>query len=210
MKSVLPSAALLAVIAATPALADGWRGDGLYGSVKGGWTKPENQDFDNIGTEVEFDDGWTGSAAIGAKHGNMRVELEGLHQEANVKSVNTNGVATGPGDETKLTAAMVNGYYDFKNSSYWTPYVGVGAGYGRVKANSYNPAGGANAIDDDDGVLAYQGMAGVAYEFNPCWSFTGEYRYVGSTDADLTTAGGTNVNTRYQSHNLLAGVRYTF
>ena len=185
-KSVFAATAMAfgLVAVAGAAQADVWSRDGVYGSVKGGATQAQDQSFG-----VEYDTGFTGSAAVGKKFGNYRAEVEGIYQESDGDVL---GVVDG---ETTFYGAMANGYYDFANSTRFTPYVGAGVGYGKVRYNIDNVG---SASED---TLAYQGIAGVGYELNPCWSLTGEYRYIGTTKA---------ADTRYQSHSALAGVRYTF
>lgn len=208
MKFAVLTTGLMAV-AATSAMAQesmhGWAAsNGIYGSVKGGWTKAEDQKFDNTGVKSDMEDGWGASAAVGKTYGNMRAEVEGLYLTNDVNNADVNGVTAGSGGDTELSAAMVNGYYDFKNSSPVTPYVGAGVGYGKLDVNGHAVAGVSNISGDDD-VMAYQAMAGVGYELNPCWTLTGEYRYVGTTKADI---GSTDV--RYKNHAVMAGLRYTF
>jgi OmpA-OmpF porin, OOP family len=163
--------------------AEGWSRDGLYAGVKAGATQAQNQSFN-----TEYDAGFTGGAFVGKKMGNYRAELEGIYEESDVDGANRT---------TEFSGALVNGYYDFKNASRFTPYVGAGIGYGKVRYSS--DTAGVNSSSED--ALAYQGVAGVGYELNPCWTLTGEYRYLGTTEAG---------DTRYQSHSALAGVRYSF
>jgi opacity protein-like surface antigen len=186
MKNAMFAAAVLSaglVAIAGSASADMLSRDGLYATVKGGVTQPQDQSFG-----VEYDTGFTAGAALGKKFGNYRAEIEGIYEESD-----TDGGA----GKTEFSGAMVNGYYDFKNSSFFTPYVGVGAGYGHLRYHS--DVAGVNSVSED--TLAYQGIAGVGYELNPCWTLTGEYRYVGTTEA---------ADTRYQSHSAIAGLRYSF
>jgi opacity protein-like surface antigen len=174
------SAGLVAV--AGSAAAEGLTSD-MYAGVKGGVTQAQDQSFG-----VEYDTGFTGGAFVGKKMGNYRAEVEGIYEQSDTDGFD---------GKTEFSAAMVNGYYDFKNSSFFTPYVGVGAGYGHVRYSS-DVAGVDSASED---TFAYQGIAGVGYELNPCWTLTGEYRFVGTTEAG---------DTRYQSHSALAGLRYSF
>lgn len=166
--------------------AEGWSRDGVYAGVKAGATQPQNQSF-----EAEYDTGFTGGAFVGKKMGNYRAELEGIYEQSDAEIL---GAIEG---KTKFSGAMVNGLYDFKNASRFTPYVGAGIGYGKVRYSS--DTAGVDSSSED--TLAYQGIAGVGYELNPCWTLTGEYRYLGTTKAG---------DTRYQSHSALAGVRYSF
>ncbi len=186
MKNALFAVTVLSagfVAAAGSASADMLSRDGMYATVKGGVTQAQDQSFN-----TDYDAGFTGGAAVGKQIGNYRAEVEGIYEESDTD---------GAGGDTQFYGAMVNGYYDFKNASLFTPYVGAGVGYGKVRYSS--DVAGVNSTSED--TMAYQGIAGVGYELNPCWTLTGEYRYVGTTKA---------ADTRYQSHSALAGVRYSF
>lgn len=188
MKKSVFAATVMAVglvAVAGAAQADAWSRDGMYATVKGGVTQAQDQSFG-----VEYDTGFTGGAAVGKKFGNYRAELEGIYEESDVDVSGLDG-------KTEFYGAMANGYYDFANTTRFTPYVGAGIGYGKVRYSS--DTAGVDSTSED--TLAYQGIAGVGYELNPCWTLTGEYRYVGTTKA---------ADTRYQSHSALAGLRYTF
>lgn len=180
----LLSAGLLAAVAA-PAFAQSgsWMANnGMYVSAKGGYT--QGQDISG----VELDGGWSGTAAVGGKYFGHRMEVEGIYQESDI---DTSGV----GGETQFYGAMVNAYHDFENSTAFTPYLGAGAGYGKVRFSD-TAAGSA-----DEDVFAFQGIAGVGYQLDPCWTLTGEYRYIGTEEKN---------DARYQSHSALVGARYTF
>lgn len=212
MAVALGSAASVATVA--PAMAEGWMPkDGIYGSVKGGaaWVDDHSYDGGGLGpVETKLDDGLLGTAAIGMKRGMMRYELEGVRSEADVKAHTVNGVSAGGGGKTELTAAMANVYVDLGQYGGFKPYVGGGAGYARVGFKGYDTPGTGEFLDDNDDVLAYQGMAGVSYDLNPCWALTAEYRYIGTNDAEVTTTAGTNTSMSYDSNNVLIGARYTF
>lgn len=172
-----------AVLVTGAANAEGWSRDGLYAGVKAGVTQPQDQS-----EGVSYHTGYTGGAFVGKKMGNYRAELEGIYEQTDVD---------GEAIETQFSGVMVNAFYDFKNASRFTPYLGAGVGYGHVRYHS--DIAGESSTDED--TLAYQGIAGVGYELNPCWTLTGEYRFLGTTKAG---------DTRYQSHSALAGVRYSF
>ncbi len=187
MKKQMLAATVMAagIVVAGAANAEGWNRDGVYATVKGGATQAQNQSF-----EAEYDTGFTAGAAVGKKFGNVRAELEGIYEQSDLD-------VTGVDGKTEFYGAMANGYYDFNNSTRFTPYVGAGLGYGKLRYSS--DTAGVDSSSED--TLAYQGIAGVGYELNPCWTLTGEYRYVGTTKA---------ADTRYQSHSAVAGLRYTF
>jgi len=189
-----------------------WNNDGVYVRGEGGWTNIDDNSFatgaGTVSNKYE-DDGYSYGAAIGMKKGPMRYELEGLHQESDVKSNSLAGAPlAGSGGTAELNAAMANVYYDFGNGRL-KPYIGGGAGIAEMKMDNIS-GGGATLMDDSDSVLAYQGMAGVSYQLNPCWSVNAEYRYVGTNDAELTTPGGATSKVAYDSNNVMLGLTYKF
>jgi len=221
MKHSLKLSVALAGVAAmgeaTAAQADSWATgwmpkDGIYGSVKGGasWVDDHSYTTGLGSTETKLETGTIGSVAIGARNGMMRYELEGLRQDSDVKSHSAAGVAVGGSGESELTAAMANVYVDFGERLGVKPYIGGGIGYGHVNFKDYSATGTGQFLDDSDNVLAYQGIAGVAYDINPCWAVTAEYRYIGTNDAEVATSAGTNTKVSYDSNNVLVGLRYTF
>ena len=112
-------------------------------------------------------------------------------------------------------ALMANGYYDFLNSSAFTPYVGVGVGAARLSLNDVGFTTPFNfTASASDWQFAYQGIAGVRYAFNPTWSLNLDYRYFATLDPTF------NVNffglahfsqkMEYHTHNIMLGLAYHF
>ena len=157
----------------------------------------------NIDTEAEFDIGPAGRIALGhAYDGGWRAELE---LGARLSDIDSVGASNGSGDVLAINA-MVNGYYDVDLGGHFTPYVGLGIGAIRVDADGVSPVSGSR-IDDDDVAFAYQGILGGAYAIDHNWSVTADYRYLASTDLDLSTASGTDVDPTYRSHSVFLGIR---
>ena len=102
---------------------------------------------------------------------------------------------------------MANGYYDFELNAPFKPYVGVGVGFGFVRAELEDVFGFTD--DDTDVGFAYQLMTGVAFDLSPRSAITLGYRYFGTTDPDVNV-GGANFQTEFTSHEFLAGVRFQF
>jgi len=122
-------------------------------------------------------------AAVGthvAPH--VRLEGEYLHSDADFER---------GGGDSSANIGMVNAYYDFGNVRSFTPYVGVGVGYGR-----FEPTGG----HDDD--MTYSATAGVSKEFSPGLVGEVSYKFLGAPN--LTIAG---TDTGFRSNYLGAGLR---
>jgi opacity protein-like surface antigen len=117
------------------------------------------------------------TSAVGyAFNQNFRVDLEYGYQEADIDriaGVNVDGAAS-----LTVHTALANGYYNFKNSTQITPFIGAGVGAAFLEGN----LGSASASDT---VLAYQGTAGASYSVNDHLAVTGSYRYLDTEDGAL-------------------------
>jgi OOP family OmpA-OmpF porin len=119
--------------------------------------------------------------------------------------------ATGSIDSIGL---MLNGYYDFLNSSAWTPYLGGGIGAAHLAVTDAGiPALSSFTASARDWQFAYQGIAGVRYSFTPSISASLDYRYFATTDPKFTLAtplGTVSAKTEYHTHNIMLGLAYHF
>ena len=104
---------------------------------------------------------------------------------------------------------MGNLIWEYDNPSGIYPYIGAGLGGARVSANDFSNLGGA-ALDDSDVVLAYQGIAGVAFALNPRLSLTAEYKYFRTSDPEFENANNARVTMDYANHSAVIGLRYRF
>ena len=137
------------------------------------------------------------TSAVGyAFNQNFRVDLEYGYQEADIEKiagVNVDGAAS-----LTVHTALANGYYNFKNSTKITPFIGGGVGAAFIEGN----LGSASASDT---VLAYQGTAGAFYAVNEHLAVTGSYRYLDTED------GALGIQKASFSDNLVRlGMAYTF
>ncbi|QDT11625.1 outer membrane protein [Planctomycetes bacterium K23_9] len=98
---------------------------------------------DAIGGAPTYDlqEGSLGRYAIGMGNGNYRMELElGIHR--NTIDETKSGSGPRSGDRLKVdgyrrsTTFMLNGFYDFQNSTFWTPYLKTGVGISHNVAKS--------------------------------------------------------------------------
>lgn len=158
-------------------------------------------------TEIEY--GFNGKAKL---DGNMNYFISNdtaAYPPANI----------GYKSEIKSQFVMANLYYDFNTGSDWTPYVGAGLGYARVKAdNSVNYAGQAMSLSKSSNNFAWNLTAGLSYQVTDDLVIDASYRYIdyGKVDTsgrfDLGQKYHHDVNTRskVRSNELNIGVRYTF
>ncbi|WP_029008542.1 OmpA family protein [Azospirillum halopraeferens] len=187
--------------------------EGFYIGAGGGLNWTRDADFREATTgfedDVEFDMGGAVSLSAGYKSAmGLRGELEFNWRWSNdIDKVN--GISPGAfgvdGDISSL-AFMGNVLYDIETGTGFTPYIGVGAGIARVKLDLDSPAG---SFKDHDWTFAYQGIAGVAYNFTNNLALTADYRYFATLDPKFSDAG-TTIEGEYRNHTVMVGLRYTF
>lgn len=163
-----------------------------------------------------YDAGFAGSVALGYRIADqLRIEVEGLYQSNDMNKVNVSfsGVEFGnvPSfsvpfkGERERTAFLINGYYDFKNSTAFTPYItaGMGGYHLRLKRQF-------GSLENDLD-FAWQAGAGINYKLNDRISFDLKYRYFGGADAELQSPSGFS-SRLYEvgDHQIMAGIRVGF
>jgi len=160
---------------------------GGYASVKAGANSIQDNHGENLDTGYSFD------GALGYHYApQVRFEGEVGYQHAKGDGRNVIGTLT----------VMANGYYDFNNLGAWstvlTPYLGLGLGAAHQEL-SVN--GGGNSSFE----FAYSATAGASYALTKQVAITAEYKYLGTTEIDTVPN-----RFEYNSHNFLAGLRYSF
>jgi opacity protein-like surface antigen len=103
-------------------------------------------------------------------------------------------------DETRLmsTILLVNGYYDIRTGTAFTPYLGGGVGFAvnqltRSDSSTDSGAAGNFTVSNHTTGVKFAGaaMAGLTYDINSIVSLDVGYRYlfIGGTDKDLAIHG---------------------
>jgi len=172
-------AASAAALFALPAAAQGM--EGLYvqgnlgyslaGSADVDITVTDGTDTETASGEVDLDNGWLVSGALGTSLGGVRVEGEVLYT--------SNDLADTDDEDLEFTdvtvtqwAVMANALYDFALGGV-TPYVGAGIGYGSTNLEVEDG-------DLDDAGLAWQLRGGVTFGEAVKWDIG--YRYLNFAD----------------------------
>ena len=103
----------------------------------------------------------------------------------------------------------MNLQYRFKNTSRFTPYLGVGAGFTTPHVEVQNTAQTSTTFEYQFGGPAVLGLIGVSTEINENWSVFTEFKsaYV-MIDADLQNGG--SLSTNIVSNQFILGVSYKF
>ena len=115
--------------------------------------------------------------------------------------------------ELKSQSLMLNGYYDFKNTSKFTPYVSAGVGVTRVK-NATQAFFEPENMTDTDNSFTWAAGLGVAYKVTENVALDLGYRYVDAGEVEFNNypIEGINFKTTADlvSHDYSLGIRYNF
>ena len=140
---------------------------------------------------VSYDAGYAVSGTVGVALDNgLRFENELTWRQASPR----NG-----SDDMWAIGWLVNGWYDLRNSSAWTPYIGGGFGLGRAHVSS------PGHVDHTGSGIAYQAGGGTLVKLQQNMSLDLGYRYFGVSD---TSSGLSNAD--LVGSTFLAGVRFSF
>jgi opacity protein-like surface antigen len=173
-------------------------------------TRLTDDDLDNYVVNSQYDAGYAAGLAVGYQFSErFRVEMEAFYQE-NTLNFTLNDTAGSPvitvASERMRAAFLLNGYYDFKNTTLFTPYItaGIGANHVEFKADEVGTTG--NILD-----VAYQVGAGVNCKITDRLSLDVKYRYFSGADPQLHRTDGSTLSLfEVGDHQVMFGVRMTF
>jgi len=188
------------VLSISAVRADEGSSEGFYISVAAGpsW-RNDATSTPNTGaqsSEAAYDAGYRVAGSVGCDFNPIRADLEIGYSENDVDSqthplINGGNAVDGQGDGSANTY-LVNGYYDFHNSTSFTPFAGVGVGTAKLSSND---ASANNALftttDDSDWVFAWGATAGLAYALTERFDLTAEYKFLWTGDPEMTDSAGT-------------------
>jgi len=185
--------------------------EGLYMSGNIGFAMASDSDLTDstvpgITVNTEFDTGLAFGAALGYDFNRFRVEGEISYQKNDIDKISAQGVFFDATGDAVALSFLINGYYDFINSSAFTPYVSAGAGFAQVEFNDLNISSlGFSGSKDEDTVFAYQIGIGVGYAVTEKVTIDVKYRYFGTEDSEYDTT-----EAEFASNNFLFGMRINF
>ena len=207
--AVILGAAMTAALVAGAGAASA---QGFYLKGFGGWTIPQNNDFQLndrvLGTSgssgLDYDSGYIVGAAAGYEvNPHVAVEFEYAYRNSDATLKNTGGSS----GEVQSNAYMANAIYKFDGigpNGAFKPYLGAGIGTADQK---FEPDGFGSL--DGDYNFAYQFITGVAYDVAPNWTLNGEVRYFGITDQTLENDDYGFKNS-YSTFDAIVGATYHF
>lgn len=140
-----------------------------------------------------FDRNWRAEAELGFR-GNKIDRLES---------------GGGNGGHVDNFSLMGNVLYDVDTGTPWTPYLGAGAGLVKYSAHGMAPTA-TTSLNDSDTQFAYQGIAGIGYQFTPSTQFFLDYHYLRSLDPTVQSSNGTHLSTDNANNTVMIGIRYSF
>src|SRR3954447_23744064 len=180
----LKKALLAATILALPVAAQAQPVSGLYVGAGAGVNFMQESKFNALGygAKIETKPGMVAVGSLGWGFGNgLRAEVEGNYRTNDVdKSKVSGGGTVGGRGSIANYGVMANVLYDIQTGTPFTPYVGVGAGYGWLQTNKSRASAAALGLsatsDETAGAFAYQAIAGVGYNLGAGLTLTTEYR----------------------------------
>ncbi|MDD2388981.1 MAG: outer membrane beta-barrel protein [Desulfobacterales bacterium] len=189
--------------------------DGPYVSVNLGVNVLSESDLTtNFGpAQLDYDLGFTPGLSLGQDYGNIRIEAEISYLKNGYDKIKPAGNLLNSDGDVETWVFMLNGFYDFENSSPFTPYAGGGIGFAQIDINDfsvYNHTVG----NDEDTVFAYQLGAGINYEISESISLDLSYKYLVTDDPELMIRGNdptfTVTESEYKTHRICAGIRVSY
>ena len=106
---------------------------------------------------------------------------------------------------------FLNLYYDFRNSTAFTPYVGAGLGMAFNYANyTFSSPGYHGNFDEHSTNFAWNVGAGVAYDITDSLAVDQGYRYVNLGYYEVDLPDGAKLKNQPCNHEFMLGLRYTF
>jgi opacity protein-like surface antigen len=207
-KVKLLAVACIVVLSASAASAADGRA--YFGINAGVFMPTDNKGTTNIGTaDIEFDTGFTTSAYGGYEFGNgLRLEGELTYKQADmhIDKLMLGGIISNIDSDVSIFGTMANVFFDFKNSSPVTPYIGGGIGFASVYVGQGRLTNGVSIWEEDyDRVFAYQVGAGVGYNVTNNVTLDLGYRYFDTSDLKIYL-----YDAKFASHNVVAGARFKF
>jgi opacity protein-like surface antigen len=199
-------------------------GPSWYVSIFGGWSLPDDLDvdFDGLYSSTEFsgsidlDNGFMAGIAAGGRFTpwlRADVEFSGHWHDFGGEELETSAGSSVPveNDDVNALFVLANLWIDVPVGEMIRPYIGGGAGMGRLEAD-VSTTGGKTFINDSDWGFAYQLGAGIAFDLTPNMVVDVGYRFKAINAEfevdDLFAATDTDAD--YRSHNVLLGLRFEF
>jgi opacity protein-like surface antigen len=184
--------------------------DGWYSAAFGAFAYiPDNVNFPFVApfhNNAHYHNGYAAGGRFGYKSGPMRYEGEVYYMKANSDRFFIGPILqTGVSGSSSALPVMANVYFDWDDLGHdLAPFIGGGIGYVHINTslNSTGPAA-ITFYKGSNNKFAYQGTAGITYNFAENYSAGVSYRYFSSENA-------AQLGTRFQAHLGQFNVTYRF
>ncbi len=195
MKTVLfAAAAAVMTFAALPAAAQELYAQGNLGFTAAGQADVEADLGDLSGSgEIDFENGWLASAALGSGFRAVRVEAEVIYSKNDVDEEGFDDVSV------EHLGLLANVLYDIPMDGAFRPYVGAGVGIGNTQVELGDD-------DADDTGLAWQLRAGAVFGAEEGVQWDVGYRYLNLADFEFSETDA-SLDAEAAVHALTVGVR---
>ena len=186
MKFTLFSTALLASSIATAAPAvNGWYLS-AFGGVSDVMSNINTRHFGPFISQVDYNTGYNAGGRLGFQSNPIRYELEYTYIHADAERFKVNHISqTAVSGNVSANLIMANLYYDFPEFlATISPFVGVGIGYAFMQTDlTGNGPYAITFLSETNNAFAYQGTAGLTYNFSENYAINGSYRYTATTNS---------------------------
>ncbi|WP_419176464.1 outer membrane protein [Desulfosediminicola sp.] len=166
-----------------------------------------------VESSIEFDTGLGIFLAAGYDFGIFRAEGELGYQKNSFDRLDYAQAWTSSlsGDQ-EVTSLMINSYFEFDNSTNFTPYLTLGMGVAYVEWDDLDVHHVPDSIMNfSDTVFAYQFGIGLEYAISTNFALDLRYRYFGTRDIDITDyTTWWEAETDIGNQMLCLGLRYSF
>ena len=168
----------------------------------------------NVNARAELEYTYKDKAKFSSSIDKATFEVDGNSQTIDAPE----GISSFFINELRTQSLMLNAYYDFKNTSKFTPYVSAGAGVTRVKnkqtLNSEFSEEGSLGSDTNNS-FTWSAGAGVSYKVTENVALDLAYRYVDADEIEFNhniSSEGVNLKSTADlvSHDYSLGIRYNF
>ena len=228
---VFISSVLLAASFATPVLADENEEDrkGFYASVgitnsspDDAKAKIDDTNWDFVNGSFGMDDGTSATFGLGYDWGKFRAELS--YDDVDYTINKLTGCIGGTclsstqidGDKKfNATVFSLNAFYDFENTSKWTPYIGGGIGTAELRGADFTATYSgttASLKGQTQNVTSYKGILGLTYEASKKVDIFTELAYL-ETEGFTSKGSGDTIALKYDPASAWSGtlgVRFRF
>ena len=159
--------------------------------------------------KTELDKGFLYSAGFGYDFGDFRAEINykkdsfDINKYSETSSGTTTTASSVKGDLDASTIG-VNIFYDFNNSSKFTPYIGAGIGSTKVETKNVVVEGTSTA-NADDSKTSYNLKLGISYEVAKSSELYLEGTYLSISDVELSSAKIDDI----KNYSVMAGLRFS-